>query len=129
MQQLNTTALVDEMEASRHTVETPAPEAQTALQAVPQPAGVSLYDDEAAKRHGRIAAKSLAIGYKGLVRDDLDGDIRDTIGDAMGEVFTAASRAGSRMMYWAVLGLALAPLLAVMVSKAMETMKEEKKDV
>lgn len=122
MKQLDTDALVGEMINNQHVVEA-LPAVDLSASQPLQPAQ-NVFDDAAAQRHGRIAAKSFGIGYRGLVKEDLDTDIKDTIGDAMGEVFGAASRAGNRLFYWLILLGVLAPLIAVMATKAMATLNE-----
>lgn len=125
--------LLDDMEAARADIVT-APEIDEDLpQAVASTASQPLqpvetmFGDDATRRHGKIAAKSLGVGYRGFVKEELDPDIRDTIGDAMGEVFGAASRMGSKLAYWGILLATLMPLLAVMVMRAMSTLKEGEK--
>jgi hypothetical protein len=69
--------------------------------------------DETSQRHGRVAAKSVAVGFKGITGDALEEDISTTMGDVMGELFGAISRTGSKGFYWGTLGLCLTPLAAV----------------
>lgn len=87
--------------------------------------------DENSLRHGRVAAKSMAVGYKGLTGEPLEEDISGTFADVMGELFGAVSRTGSRGLYYGVLGLCVLPVCAVIGTKVAQVLwsgNEVKKD-
>lgn len=76
------------------------------------------YDDATCARHGRVAGRSVGIGFRHIVGENLDGDTENTLGDILGEMFGIANRHTSRSLYLGMLGLAVLPVVGVIVWKA-----------
>lgn len=80
--------------------------------------------DDISARHGRVAAKSVAIGYKNITSQPLDGDVAGTLGDVFGELFGILSRMGRGWAYWGVLAATLMPIGLVIGLQAFRTIKD-----
>ncbi len=89
--------------------------------AEPVPAQPVLYDDTTSQRHGRVAARSINMSLKTATGEGLDNDTSDTLGDILSEVFGLASRHLNRMVYIAILGVCVVPMIAVVAMKILKT--------
>lgn len=97
---------------------------ETAIQPAAPTASQPLFPTEASLRHGKIAGRSLAIGYQRSTGKDLDKEVADTAGEAMGEVFAAVAATGSKLIYWSLLLLALLPVLLAIIRECVNTTRE-----
>lgn len=118
-EQLNMSAIGDDvlMNAPPVTAGAPAslPEAHAETPAQPV-----LYDDATSSRHGRVAARSINMGFKAATGEGLDSDTSQTLGDVLGEMFGLASRHVNRLVYIAMLGMCVVPLIAVVLLKVLK---------
>lgn len=131
--QLDVNGLADEAITSSPDVDTA--KAERAKQAFTGDAGAAasveaqsmVLTDDVSLRHGRVAARSVGIGFKSIVGEPLEDDISGTMGDVFGELFGLISRTGSKAFYWGLLGLTMVPVLGAVGFSIFKTLQSGKK--